>query len=135
MAKKDVKIVEKENNTEIEILPFNFIIQFNGDSIQMFVKGNTNMHVDGDFNLGIDGEFSVISNNNPIHLDSINSNIYLNSRQSKILKDLPESIEYRKKQKENMQIKELNLHNDDLKERIKKVEKELEELKCRVLQE
>ena len=131
MSKQDVSIKEKNDVTEIEILPFNFIIRFDEDKVEISVKGNTQMKVDGDFHLGINGEFGIMTNKEPIHLDSIGSKLYLNSRKSKLLKNLPESKKYIEKmdeenKKHQFLIEEEHKYTID---RVDRLEKEMEELK------
>ena len=137
MSKQDVSIREKEDMTEVEILPFNFIIRFDEDKVEISVKGNTQMKIDGDFHLGINGEFGIMTNKEPIHLDSIGSKLYLNSRQSKILKGLPESKKYIEKmdeenKKHQFLIEEEHKYTID---RVDRLEKEIEELKCQAQQD
>jgi len=77
----------------------------------------------GDFVIASDGEINFITNGKPLCIDTLNSNIHLNSREGKYIKDLPESIEYRKEmKKENkkcIQIADMQeAQNKLLKERV-----------------
>ena len=75
-----------------------YSIEWNGINFYIEnVNGNLNVMFDSDIHIGINGEMGIVSTNN-IHFDTIGSKLYLNSRKSKSLKDLPESIAYREKQ-------------------------------------
>lgn len=64
-------------------------------------KSNTlNLLIKADVQIGVEGDFSIATKNGMISVDSIGSVIHLNSRLSKALRDLPESIEYRRQKKE-----------------------------------
>jgi len=137
MSSKDVEITEKNDKTEIKIEPFNFVVRFDDDQVEVVIAGNTQMMVDGNFYIGVNGEMGLMSNGEPIHIDSLNSNIHLNSRKSKILKDLPESEEYRNKIEEQRKIQENQLFEEhqNLIDRIKRLEQEVKELKCQEQQD
>lgn len=134
---KDVKVTEENGVTKVEVLPFKFVVEFDDDKVMISVKGNTEMVVDGDFYLGVNGEFGIMSKDNPIHIDTLNSQLHLNSRLSKVLTDLPESIEYRK-QIFNQQLLQENELKDDhksLTDRIEQLEQEIKEIKCQMQQD
>ena len=65
------------------------------------IKGDTKFLFDGDTHFITNGELGFITKDNDIHMDSINANIHLNSRLSKPIKDLPESIKERQKFEDN----------------------------------
>jgi len=99
--KKQIKF--NHNNSSI-------IIDFNDDKLNIFI--------DGDINIGINGELGIATKDHNICLDSINSNIFLNSRQSKALKNLPESIEYLENLKKQQTT--IDLSKSDNKTSVKK---------------
>ena len=100
---RDVKVVEGESCTEIEISSLQLLIRYDKENLEIVFKGNRNnsislegntkLGVKGDFYVVVDGEMGIVTNGEPLHLDSLNSGLYLNSRVSKMLKNLPESIE------------------------------------------
>jgi len=90
---KDVIVTENS----VEIIPIRLRVRYDDNGFEIVFQGNTNLIVDGDFYLGATGEMGLMSKNNNIHLDGINGKIHLNSRISKPLKDLPESIKFREK--------------------------------------
>jgi hypothetical protein len=118
MGKKDVTIRSTEALTEVEIAPIGMRVAYNSETavIEFFggknneirLAGNTRFAVDGDLYIAANGELGIMTRGEGIHLDSIGGKIHLNSRQSKILKDRPESLEYleRMRRLEN-RVKEL----------------------------
>ena len=83
----------------------------------------------GDFVISADGEIDLISNGKPICIDSINSKIFFNSREAKPIKNLPESIIYRKKFIEFNEIKiDKEIEDDSLEERVRLLENEVSRL-------
>jgi len=71
------------------------LVEWNG--IKFYIEnvdGNINVLFDNDIHIGVNGEFGVVTTNN-MHFDTIKSKLFLNSRKSKALKDMPESKEYR----------------------------------------
>lgn len=105
----DVIVKEIDGHTEVEIVPFKIVVKFDKNELTLGLKGNTKMVVDGDFVIGSTGELSFLTNGQNIHLDSIDGQVHINGRNSKLLGGLPESIEYRKKREEEYrQIEERN---------------------------
>jgi hypothetical protein len=108
---KDVTIYEKDGQTELEIVPFKIKVRFDKENLEIVFEGNTNKTIaikgdtkflfDGDTHFITNGELGFITKDNDIHMDSINANIHLNSRLSKPIKDLPESIKERQKFEDN----------------------------------
>ena len=147
MADVVVRSIGKE--TEVEIKPFKMLITFDEEHLaiefegakQNFIslKGDTNFLFKGNINFMSEGEFGIITKSKKIYLDSINSQIHLNSRLSPLLKNLPESIEYRQEKKKEAEKKEaerieqneniineerivLTMELDGIKRRIEKLE-------------
>jgi prefoldin subunit 5 len=89
-----------------------------------FPKGFFNLVVNGDFSLTLNGEINCTTKNDNICLDTIGGGIYLNSRWGKSIRNLPESVEYRKRFQNNNN----NLYNE-LINRIESLEKEIRELR------
>ncbi len=109
-------------------------VQFNGDlAVSVEFNNDVMLASKGDFTLASEGEMSIISKDNPICIDSIDSDIYLNSRKSKLLKDDPKSIEYNRKmiteRKSNLRIATMaEMENKTLKQRVTELEEQMEEL-------
>ncbi len=87
----------------------------------------------GDFMIAAKGEIDFISYGKPICLESINSEIHLNSREAAPIKNEPDSIEYRKnlkiENKQNIQIATMQeMQNKTLKERVSILENKLDEI-------
>jgi hypothetical protein len=97
-------VVIKENGdiTDVTIKPFGVTVRFDNNKMNIVfdndcdkcinIKGNTQMLVDGDFHLMSSGEMGIASYNENVCIDSINNNIYLNSKMSKPLKHLKNDI-------------------------------------------
>ena len=116
-SKKDLVKIDIHNNMAISI-------GFDNDVL---------LRAEGDFVVAAKGEINFISDGEPICIDSINSEIHLNSREGKWIKDLPESIEYRQylleKSKRNIQIATMQeMQNKTLKERVSVLENQLEDI-------
>ena len=79
---------------EVEIKPIKLVVRYDAEKFEIVFQGNTKLFVDGDFHLAASGELGFITRGAPIHLDSVDSQIFLNSRRSKPLQDLPESAAY-----------------------------------------
>lgn len=104
---EDVVVVEKDGFKEVEISSLQLVVRYDEESLEIIFKGkknnsimldgNTKLCVDGDFYILVAGEMGLATNGSPIHLDSVNSKLFINSRVSKLLENLPESIEYRRK--------------------------------------
>jgi len=90
-------VSQKDNVTDINIIPFNMLIRFDEENVSISLgggknntitlKGDTKLAIDGDFHMFANGEMSFITKDNKICMDAIDSQIHLNSRASKILKD------------------------------------------------
>ena len=104
------------------------------EGIKFFIEnvdGNLNILFDGNINIGVSGELGLVSSDN-MSIDTIGSKLYLNSRKANQIKDLPESIEYKKQQTEILKKKQLMIahEHENFMERIEKMEQEIKELKC-----
>ena len=86
---ENVEIIQENDMVTIKI--------FNDMKMSIQMAGDIMLQTDGDFHVLSKGEMSFASENG-VHIDSIGSNIHLNSRQSKILKDTKEAKRYRVKQ-------------------------------------
>ncbi len=107
------------------------IIEFKNDlDIIVEMGGDVALHSKGDFFIAAEGELGFISIGKPLCLDSIDSRIHMNYRMSSPIKDLPESIEYRKKLDEGNQkhIEFNTIQEKSLKERIKLLEDKVNKL-------
>lgn len=61
---------------------------------------NTIVEITGNISVIINGELEIITKDNKICFDSLNSELHLNSRVGRILSKLPESIEYQEHQQQ-----------------------------------
>jgi len=118
---EDLKNVIKVSK-KYEIAGLNFIIEN--------VGSNFNIVFDSNINIGINGELGIATTKN-INFDTIGSKFYINSRKSTLIKDLPESIEYRKKQEEEHKkhLEMLDMEHNTFIDRIEKLENEIKEIK------
>lgn len=124
---KDIEIVKLPAVVKYEV-------EWNGVKFHIEnVDGNLNVMFDGDINIGVSGELGIVSSNN-VSIDTIGSKIYLNSRKSSAIKDMPESIEYREAQQLEMKKKQLMMaeEHDSFVKRIEKLEQQVRDLKCQV---
>jgi len=125
---KSLTIQTNTNNIEIDYP--------DKDTVRVKIHSDMELHIEmdndvmleshGDFTIAANGELGLISLGRPLCLDSVDSEIHMNYRQSKHLINLPESIAYRKKlDEENQKCIENNVdiieHNS--------LKKELDELK------
>jgi hypothetical protein len=89
LKKGNLKLVYDEESKELFLN--------STEKITLRLGGNFHLVVDGDYDTSINGEYNLITNNQNIHFDSVNGEIHLNSRLAKQIKNLPESIELRKR--------------------------------------
>jgi len=127
-----------------QVHPSNIKVDYIGkDLVKVNIQGNMSVSIgfdndvllrtEGDFVVASKGEINFISDGEPICIDSLNSVIHLNSREGKYIKDLPESIKYRERLKEerkqNTQIATMQeIQNKTLKKRVSILEDKLEEV-------
>jgi hypothetical protein len=121
---EDIEIIKKNNIIEINIL--------NSTDIVFNLENNLMFKTKGQFHILADGEISFASKDG-LHIDTIDSKLFLNSRNSSILKDLPESIKYRTKMElEYNKIKLEALKQEEftllLKDRVSLLENKIKEL-------
>jgi len=121
---EDVEIIEENGIMTITIK--------NDMSMVVEMTKDMMLKTQGDFHILSEGEMSFASKNN-VHIDSVGSNLYLNSRRSNILKDEPESIAYRAGQElehNKTQLDAIHQHEFTLalKDRVTKLEKQVKEL-------
>jgi hypothetical protein len=126
----NVEIKSIDDVTQIKVKPFGMIVRFNKDKLQIRFEGsedntialggNTTFLFEGDTYFKSQGELGFITNGNDIHLDSVGANIHLNSRLSKPLKELPESIKLREVRSKLPMLEEREI--DKLKKRIEYLE-------------
>ena len=135
MENKSLTIETHPNNIEVDYIDDKIVrIKIHSDmALKIEMDNDVMLESKGDFSIISEGELSLISLGQPVCIDSINSVIHLNSRESKPIKDLPESIEYKKKQIENnkqcVQIATMQeMQNKTLKERVSIVENKLDEI-------
>jgi hypothetical protein len=115
----------------VSLSDLKYSIDWNGVKLHIEnVNGNLNIMFDSDIQIGINGELGIASIEN-IHIDTINSKLYFNSRRSKALKDLPESIEYRKQCEEHDKKQQLLIahEHESFMKRIEDLEDQMKELK------
>lgn len=139
MKNKSLTIQTDANNVEIDYP--------SEDVVRVKIHNNMSLHIEmdndvlleshGDFAIAAEGELSLISLGQPVCIDSVDSVIHMNYRESKLLKHLPESIEYRKKlEEENKKCIEFatmaEMMTKTLKERVSELEKEFKILEKRV---
>ncbi len=120
----DIEVREENNNTIISIK--------NSKHIVFDLDGDTMFKSNGKIFFVSDEEIGFISKKN-IHLESIDSKIYMNSRQCSLIKDKPESIEYRvKKELEHNQQRLFVMKQESfiksLKERVSDIESKLAQI-------
>ncbi|MBW2736630.1 MAG: hypothetical protein JRH20_29940 [Deltaproteobacteria bacterium] len=139
-GQKDVIIREGE----VEIVPIKLLVKYDAERFEIVFQGNTQFVVDGDLNIGATGELSMFTHGHNICLDSLDGQIHLNSRRSKLLQDLPESVAYREAManegRQRLAQAAERAANDDhqcegvaeLKEELASLRAEIEELKCQV---
>ena len=94
---KDVIVTEDS----VEIKPINLKVKYSKEGFEIIFQGNTKLMVDGNFYLGSTGEMGIMTKDKNINFDSLGEGqVHFNSRISKPLKDLPESIDFRNKSKQ-----------------------------------
>ena len=115
---EDITIITKDDIIQVQIhSDFALSIELDND---VMLKSK------GDFVISADGEIDLISNGNPICIDSINSKIFFNSREAKPIKNLPESLIYKQSLIEFKSIKPIKkIEDDGLEERVRLLENEV----------
>ena len=122
----------------IKTHPSNIEIDYSGsDIVKITIHNDMDLHIafdnnvmletKGDFTIISKGELGLISMGSPLCLDSVDSIIHMNYRQSKHLVNLPESAQYREElDKENQKCIELatmqEMQTKTLKERVSELE-------------
>ena len=117
----DIEVREENNNTIISIK--------NSKHIVFDLDGDTMFKSNGKIFFVSDEEIGFISKKN-IHLESIDSKIYMNSRQCSLIKDELESIDYRKRKElehnqQQLFVMEQETFVKSLKERVSVIESKL----------
>ncbi len=135
MKNKSLVIKTHPSNVEVDYSDSDIVtVKIHSDmDLHIEFDNNVMLETKGDFTIASQGELSLISLGEPLCLDSVDSVIHMNYRQSKIIKDLPESIEYRKKlDEESKHCIEFatmqEMQNKTLKERVSILEKKIEKL-------
>jgi len=116
-----ITIPSKDISLKLQWDDIAITIEKNEKSIDVFFDGN--------INFTLNGEVGIVSNKN-IHIDTINSNIHLNSRTAPLIKDLQECVEYREKTQNNIKKQQLMIdheHNSLIK-RIEFLENKIKSL-------
>ena len=108
---KDLTIVKKGNFHVLDI-PENFVLKINQK-----------------FDIIVNDEISLTSNGD-VHIDTIDSKLFLNCRNSSILRDTKEAIDYKAKRDEEISIQSQEYHDErkQLYDRIDRLEKLVEKL-------
>lgn len=103
----DVSVLEQDGITDVRIKPFNLSISYTDDHKNLTIKfegpennsivldGNTTLAVNGNFVLASNGFMQIMSKDN-MHLDTVGSKLFLNSRNSPLLIDTEEAREFKK---------------------------------------
>ncbi len=78
------ELVIKEECTII-IPDIHLTIRYTGEKVEMVLSGDTDIMCDGDLSIGSTGELSLVSKKD-IHIDAVDSKLYLNSGTSKPLR-------------------------------------------------
>ena len=133
MKKKMLVFETKPSNIKLDYISDDAVrVSIFGDmSVGIEFDNDVLLKTKGDFIVASKGEINFITDGKPISIESLNSQIYLNSREAKYIKDLPESILYREKLKEenkkDLQIATLQeLQTKTLKERVSILENKLD---------
>lgn len=77
-------------DNKIDRLVFHF-----PDDLKLRIVGGVDIQQTGDFNLETLGEINLLTHDNMLNLDSLNSKIFINSMMSKQIRDLDMSVELR----------------------------------------
>lgn len=125
----DVEIIREDDNVTIHIK--------NDVALNMVMDGGGMIHSKDDFFIVAEGELGLISVGKPLTIDSVDSVIHQNYRESKLLKDLPESIAYKKScDEENKKCITFAINQETfnklLKDRVSILEEQFEILEKRV---
>ena len=121
MLENFITIPSKDISLKLQWDDIAITIEKNEKSIDVFFDGN--------INFTLNGEVGIVSNKN-FHIDTMNSNIQLNSRTAPLIKNLQESIEYREKTQNNIKKQQLMIdheHNSLIK-RIEFLENKIKSL-------
>lgn len=134
MENKSLTIEVDSSNVEIEYRDKMVCIHIhNNMAIKLEMDNDVLLESHGDFSIVAGGELSFISSGEPICIDSIDSVIHMNYRESKLIKHLPESIIYKQKivdrERKNTQIATMQeMQNKTLKERVSILEDKIKKL-------
>ena len=125
VSPENIEITHHDNCVEVHIKNDNIPLVLNMD-------GDGMINSKGDFYIQTEGELGFITHGKPLCLDSVDSEIHFNYRQSKPLIDNPKSIEYRKDMdKENKKCIQIatmqEQQNKLLKDRVTILEDKLDE--------
>jgi len=74
------------------------------DVISLGVKGNLRILIDGEIELTSSNSINVLSESGDFCLDTSKGVVHINSRMTKQIKDLPESINYREKESRILEL-------------------------------
>jgi len=135
MMEKGLIIKTHPDNIKLNYIGTDIIqIQILNDvSLCIEFENDITLKSKGDFVISAQGEIDLISLGKPICIDSINSQIHLNSREAKSIKDLPQSLEYKQKligeDLKLFNISEIkNLKEKNLEKRVIFLEKKIDAL-------
>lgn len=135
MKNKSLTIQTNSKNVDVEYINNEVIVKIHNDmDLKIEFDNNVMLETKGDFTIATHGELGLLSFGEKICIDSVDSEIHMNSRESKHLRNLPESIEYKEKMKEqqnsNKQIAIMQeLQNKTLKQRVFDLEEQLKKIK------
>ena len=84
-----LELVKKIKKLFVKEKPFEIIVCDN--KVQIHINTNVELVLKNDFDITISGDINIVSDN--LHIDT-KQKLFLNSKTSKQIKDLPESIEF-----------------------------------------
>ncbi len=128
MDNKSLTIKTDSKNIDVTYVDNEVVVEIhNNMDLKIEFDNNVMIESKGDITFASQGELALISLGEKLCLDSVDSEIHLNYRESKHLINLPESISYRKKQDEialqNVQIATMQeMENKTLKQRVSDLE-------------
>jgi hypothetical protein len=135
MEEKSLVFETKPEAIEVEYVSDDLVrVKISGDmAVSVEFNNDVMLSTKGDFTIATEGELSLVSKDNPINIDTVDSKLYLNSRQGKLLKDLPESKEYlermKQEQYQNIEIATMaEMLTISLKERTTVLETQVKQL-------
>ena len=97
----------------------NLIYNKNTNQLSININKNIELNITGNLSIRVNGQINLITENNTMGLDTINSQLYLNSRVGDVFNEDPEAIEYKRRLQEQL-VKEQLETNKFVLEELKK---------------